>query len=99
MRRGEASRRAGIGRTPAREHPSVLVEHADPAVARLGNGSVSLRRLSAVPPELRDVSAALCIEYQMGRTLSVRPLREVLAVRTEDLDAIVLTVAHEDPAV
>src|SRR4029453_13371918 len=99
MRRSEAAGGAGVGRAPAREHSSVLVEHADAAVAWLGEGPVPLRRLSAGPPELRDVRAALRVEHEVGRTLGVGPLREVLAVRTEDLDAIILAIAHEDPAV
>src|SRR5580765_4782009 len=34
-----------------------------------------------------------------ARPLGVGPFREVLTVRAEDLDAVVLSIAHEDPAV
>src|SRR5262252_5593564 len=35
----------------------------------------------------------------MCRPLGVRPLAQVLAVRAEDLDAVVLAIAHEDAPV
>src|SRR5712692_11541359 len=52
-----------------------------------------------MPPELRDEGAAFRVEDEVGRALDVRPLAEILALGAEDLDAIVLAVADEDPAV
>ena len=60
---------------------------------------MALRRLALVPPQLGDVGAALRVEHQVGRPLRVGPLGEVLAVRAEDLDAVVLAVADEDAPV
>src|SRR5271166_2765033 len=47
--------------------------------------------------EARRLGAALHVEA--GRTVHVVPLRLVLAVAVEDLDAVVLTVGDIDPAV
>ena len=99
VRRREAAGRGLIGRAPAGEETAVAVEHADPPVPRLGDGAVALRGLALVPPQLRDVGAPLRIEHEVRRPLGVGPLREVLAVGAEDLDAIVLPVADEDAPV
>src|SRR5262249_18096197 len=99
MWRGETPGRGGVGCPPARQQPAVLVEDADAAVARLGDRPVPLRRLTLVPPELGDVGAALRIEHDVGGPLRVGPLAQILTVRAEDLNAIVLPIADEDPAV
>jgi hypothetical protein len=78
---------------------AVRVVHADPAVARLGDRTMPLRGLALVPPQLGNVGASLRVEHEVGRALRVGPLAQILAVGTEDLDAIVLAVAHEHTAV
>src|SRR5882724_3990597 len=97
--RREASRRLGVGRAPPGEDPAVLVEDADPAVLGLERRSVALRYLALVPPELRHVGTSLLVEDEVGRPLGIGPLVEILAVRAEDLDAIVLAIADEDAPV
>src|SRR5438046_10271737 len=94
-RRGHA---AGLGparRAPAREQPAVLVEDADAPVLGLLRHAVPPRGLSLVPPELGDVRASLLVEDDVGGALRVGPLREILAVGAEDLDAIAPAVATE----
>ena len=92
--------RGGLGRAPAGEEPAVPVEHADAPVEGIGDGAALARGgVALVPPELGDVGAALIVEHQVGGALGVGPLREVLAVGAEDLDAVVLPVADEDAPV
>src|SRR5262249_28272565 len=97
--RGEAARRAGVGAAPSGQQPAVLVIDADAAVSRLVDRPVALRRLSLVPPQLGDVGAPVAIEHDVRGSLRVGPLLEILAVGAEDLDAIVLAIAHEYAAV
>ena len=78
---------------------AVLVEDAHAALARIADGPVALRGLALVPPQLGDVGAALAVEDDVRRPLRVGPLGQVLAVRAEDLDAVVLAVADEHAAV
>src|SRR5262245_1380823 len=100
VRGREAPGRGGFRRTPPGEQPPVLVEHADAPVERDVHGAALPRRsIPLVPPQLGDVRAPLGVEDQVGGSLRIGPLGEVLAVRAEDLDAIVLAVADEDPAV
>ena len=61
-----------------------------------GNRAMRKGMVADVPPQLGHISAALRIEHQVRGALGVRPLAEVLAVGTEDLDAVALAVAHED---
>src|SRR5262245_13476261 len=95
----EASRRGRLQGAPAREQAALLVVHAHPARARLGDRSVSLGFHPGVPPQLGHVGTALGVEHDVGRALRVGPLAEVLAVGTEDLDPIVLAVTDEHPSV
>src|SRR2546425_392070 len=99
VRGGEAARHAGVRAAPPREHASVPVVDADTTVPRLLDRSMATRRLALVPPQLGDVGAALRVEHEVRGALGVRPLREVLALGAEDLDAIVLAVADEDAAI
>src|SRR4029077_18583379 len=99
VRRREAAGRFGHGSAPARENPTVTIEDADPAVPRFFHRPQALRGLARVPPQLGDVGPALRVEHEVSRPLGVRPLAEILAVRAEDLDAVVLAVANEDAAV
>src|SRR5439155_1486608 len=80
VRRGEAARLGRLRRAPAREQTAVLVEDADASVLGLLGHAVAPRGLALVPPELRDVRAALLVEDDVGRALRVGPLGEVLAV-------------------
>src|SRR5262245_18256865 len=99
VRRREASGRDRVRPAPAGDHGAILVIHADAARLDLTRRAVPSRRLARLPPELRHVRAALAVEDDVCRAPGVGPLREVLAVRAEDLDAIVLAIAHEDAAV
>src|SRR5882724_7673402 len=99
MRRREAAGRARVGAAPPGEDATILVIDADPAVPRVLDGPVALRSLALVPPQLRDIGSALRVEDEVGWPLGVGPLAEVLAVRAEDLDAVVLAVADEDAPV
>ena len=52
--------------------------------------------IALVPSELGDERPPLPVEHDVGRTLGVVPLGQVLAVRTENLDAVGLAIADED---
>ena len=52
-----------------------------------------------MPPQFGDVGPALRVEHEMRRALGVCPLAEILTVRAEDLDAVVLAIADEDAPV
>src|SRR5262249_25707832 len=84
---------------PPREHPPPAALDADASPAGVTGRSVATRRLPWLPPELGDVRTPLSVEHEVRRTARVGPLGEVLAVRAEDLDAVVLAVAHEDATV
>src|SRR5262249_29908757 len=84
VRRHEAPGRTCVLTAPAAQHAAFPVVDADAAVARLRDRAVTLRLLTLVPPELRDVRAPGAVEHDMRRTLRVRPFRQVLAVRAED---------------
>src|SRR5712692_8048105 len=99
VRRREVAGSARLGPAPAREHAALGIEDAHPPGPRLRDGPLTTRGLARVPPQLGDEGAALGVEDEVGRTLGVRPLAQILALGAEDLDAIVLAVADEDPAV
>src|SRR5687768_13365459 len=99
VRGREAPRGDGVGTTPPREHAPFTVVDARATGACVAGRPVATRGLPGLPPELGDVCAPLGVEHEVRRAARVRPLAEVLAIRTEDLDAVVLPVAHEDPAV
>src|SRR2546425_3918820 len=99
VRCGKATGRDGVRPAPAGEHMAVPIVDADAARPDLAGRSVAARGLTLLPPELRDVGASLAVEHQVRRASRVGPLGEVLAVGTEDLDAIVFAVADEDAPV
>lgn len=99
VRRGEAAGRGAFGCSPAREQCALGIENRKPRVPHLGDRPEAVRGIPFVPCKFGDVDIALRIEREMRRTLRVRPLFEKLPVRTEDLDAVDLSVAHEHAAV
>src|SRR5262245_61876532 len=99
VRRREASRRGRLQGAPARQQATLRGVQVHAPVARLADGSVPMRFLPVMPPELGHVGAALGIEHDVGRPLRVGPLVEVLAVGAEDLDPIVLAVTDEHPSI
>src|SRR4029453_1822579 len=98
-RRREVSGRDRVRAAPAADHGAVLVVDADTPRFDVTRRAVPSRRLTRLPPEPRYVCATLAVEDDVRRAPGVGPLREVLAVRAENLDAIVLAIAHEDAAV
>src|SRR5205807_2428551 len=98
VRRGEVARRVGGPATVACEHGAMRVEdrHAPVAITR---DLFALRRaLALAPPELGEIEQPVASEDDVRRPLR-GPLRQIGAVRSEHLDAVVLAVAHEDAAV
>src|SRR5688572_16015409 len=93
---------AGIGHlrlAPAREQGAIAIEDADAAVRGIFAHAETIRRLIGIPPELGHVRAARAVEHDVRRALDVRPLLQELALGAEDLDPIVLAIAHEHAAV
>src|SRR5262249_45783863 len=52
-----------------------------------------------LPPELGHVRPRLPVEHDVSGSPRVRPLAQVLAIRAEDLDPVVLAIADEHAAV
>src|ERR1700675_3727918 len=92
----ETAGRRLFRRAPAREDLAILVEDAHPRVTLIfpGNWTKALRGVAFVPREFRHIRPAQRVEDEMRGPLRVRPLAQVLAVRTEDLDAVALAVTH-----
>src|SRR5579884_3241668 len=55
--------------------------------------------LTRPPPQLRHVDQTVAINVDRGGALHVGPLLDELAIRAEDLNAVVFTVRDEDSAI
>jgi hypothetical protein len=95
----EIPRRTPIGADPAKQYVAVRVEDANVSREIVPNGAVDEGMLSHAPPQAGDVYQPLAVYYDIRRPLDVRPLIEVLAIRTKELYTVVLTVGHQHPLI
>src|SRR5438552_11739243 len=78
---------------------AAVVEDRDAARTVARDRSGAERPETFAPRQLGDDGDAARIEYELRRPLHLGPLSEELTVGTEDLDPIVLAIAHEDAAI
>ena len=99
---GEAKLPGSQGSGPPQrgQHVAVQVAHGDlrrPRLAR--SGASAMVRLPACPGQLADVDVAVGVDQQVGRRVTFVQMPCSASLEVEDLDAIVLAVAHEDAPV
>src|SRR6202011_3448200 len=91
--------RRRVSATPAQQHVAVDVEDAQASRLFCVNRATSERLCAGSPDQLADIDPLVLVDEDVLRPLNVVPFSQVLALRAEDLNAIVFTVAHEHPPI
>ena len=99
MRRKKISRGTPIGADPAQQEIPVRIKHTDVARQIVPDRSMNKRLLADYPPQAGHINQSLAIDENIRRALHVRPLIKILTVGAEKLDAIVLSIGDQYPAI
>jgi len=99
VRADEVARRAAVHLAPARQHRARPVVDAHPAGPLVGDRAEARRLVAGAVQQLGDVDQPVAIDGDVGRALHVVPLVQIVAVRAEELDAVVLAVGDQHAAV
>jgi len=95
----EIARRAAIGTYPAQQYIAVQVENADVSRQIMPDGTVHEGMVPNIPPQARNIYQSVLVYADIRRTLHMRPLIEVFAIRAEELDTVVLAIAYQHPSI
>jgi hypothetical protein len=99
VRNKKIARRATIGAYPAQQYIAVQVENADVSRQIVPDGTIHKGILPNIPPQARDINQPILVYVYIRRTLHVRPLIKVLAIRREELDTVGLAAAYQHPSI
>jgi hypothetical protein len=92
----EAARLAAVGGDPAQEKIPLRIEHTDVSGKIEADGSGGIGALTNPPPQTGYVHQAVIIDKHIGGALHVGPAVQILPLRAEYLDPLVLPVSDVD---